>query len=115
MSQKNYTTLFERAVDVFGYVIDYLRKGRGKDDDVNVIKQITEVRRPYGFVRKYFRNNKERFSELREKLNQSRIAVPYDVYLTKATAYAVFAAIAGVFLGMLATVYLSSVGALEGV
>ena len=76
-------------------------------------RSVTHVGGPYGFVRGYFRSRSDRYADLRRHLNQARIGVPYDVYLSRAFGYSVAGAAFGVFVGFVTTYLLASSGALD--
>lgn len=59
-----------------------------------------QLRDGYGRIRTLFKRNPERFATYRLRLNQARVAIPYDIYLTGVVKKAFIAALAGLVVGI---------------
>ena len=104
----------ERLAEAVLVVSDGLRKAAVPFRRNKSNRSVTHVGKPYGFVRGYFRSRSGRYDDLRRYLNQARIGVPYDVYLSRAFGYSVLSAAFGIVIGVITTYLLASSGALDG-
>jgi flagellar protein FlaJ len=101
----------EKGAELIITVVDYLSRTRARMD--SHINRPSFLVGPYGFVRMYFKSRSERYSGLRMYLNQARISVPYDVYLTRAFYYSVGSALIGAVTGLMLTYVLWASGTLH--
>lgn len=104
----------ERLADFVVLVTDFLRRVTRPLRRNGTKRSVAHVRGQYGFLRGYFRSRPDRYADLRRHLNQARIGVPYDVYLSRAFGYSLMSAALGVFMGLFTTYLLASSGALDG-
>ncbi|MDZ7688266.1 MAG: type II secretion system F family protein [Halobacteriales archaeon] len=103
----------ERFAEIIVLVSDFLRR-IGRPWRRGTSRSVTDIGGPYGFVRGYFKSRPEKYANLRRHLNQARIGVPYDVYLSRAFGYSVMSAAFGVIAGVVTTYVMASSGALDG-
>jgi flagellar protein FlaJ len=72
-------------------------------------------REKYGYLRTYFKERADRHDGLQRSLNQARAGTTVDQYLASSVRWAVLAALAGVLVGVGATLLLERAGAFGAV
>ena len=75
-------------------------------------EDVRRLRERYGYVRTYFKRHPSGHRDLQRWLNQSRVGVTYDVYLTQSVKLAFVAATVGSLLGIGVTLVLTQMGVL---
>ncbi|MFC7132180.1 MULTISPECIES: type II secretion system F family protein [Salinibaculum] len=73
-----------------------------------------ELRAHYGWIRGFFKSRPSKYTDLQRTLNQARVGVNYDEYLTRSVQFALLGSLFGVLLGVGLTVLLSASGVLAG-
>jgi flagellar protein FlaJ len=114
-SQEGREDTSERAAEWFAGVLvradDYLYAARGYVRRTRGRSKLLGGR--YGYVRGYYRSRSEKYTDFRRHLNQARISVPYDVYLTRAFVYSAVAAMVGVVAGIGLAALVGATGSLD--
>ncbi|WP_411967086.1 type II secretion system F family protein [Haloferax sp. YSSS75] len=75
-------------------------------------EDVSRLRERYGYIRTYFKRHPGGHRDLQRWLNQSRVGVTYDVYLTQSVKLAFVAALLGSLLGVGVTLVLTRMGVL---
>ncbi|KAB1187725.1 MULTISPECIES: type II secretion system F family protein [Haloferax] len=75
-------------------------------------EDVRRLRERYGYVRTYFKRHPAGHRDLQRWLNQTRIGMTYDVYLTQSVKLALVAAAIGSLLGIAVTFVLVQMGVL---
>ncbi|KTG28401.1 type II secretion system F family protein [Haloferax profundi] len=75
-------------------------------------EDVRRLRERYGYVRTYFKRHPAGHRDLQRWLNQTRIGMTYDVYLTQSVKMALVAAALGSLLGLAVTLVLTQMGVL---
>jgi len=57
----------------------------------------------YGLFGNYFKSKKNSYAGYRKKINQARMEVGYDMYLSRITLYSIITGFVGILLGVLLT------------
>ncbi|MDZ7687939.1 MAG: type II secretion system F family protein [Halobacteriales archaeon] len=68
----------------------------------------------YGIFGNYFKSKKNNYAGYRKKINQARMEVGYDMYLSRISLYSVITGIVGALLGILLTWVLARIGVTQG-
>ena len=82
----------------------------GEDDSFS--KKIDRF--AYGVFGSYFEGKKDRYAGYRKKINQARMEVGFDMYLSRITLYSLILGLVGALLGGLLAWVLAQVGVMEG-
>jgi flagellar protein FlaJ len=69
----------------------------------------------FGPIRTYFKATPDDYVTLQRRLNQARLGVSYDIYLTKTVLYAVLVGLLSAISGIAVTAVLASLGVLAGI
>ncbi len=69
----------------------------------------------FGPIRTYFKSRSDHHSDLQRSLNQARLGITYDVYLTRAVLYSVLVGLLSAIIGIAGTLILSQAGVLAGI
>lgn len=80
--------------------------------DAGVTKKIDKF--AYNLFGNYFEGKKARYAGYRKKINQARMEVGYDMYLSRITLYSVLTGVVGIVLGAVLTFVLAQIGVMEG-
>jgi len=68
----------------------------------------------YGLFGSYFEGKKSRYAGYRKKINQARMEVGFDMYLSRITLYSLITGVVGIILGAVLTFVLAQIGVVEG-
>lgn len=101
----------QRTGGVLGGILGGSEEEEVEEEEDSFQKKIDRF--AYNLFGNYFKSKKNSYAGYRKKINQARMEVGYDMYLSRITLYSVITGLMGALLGVLLTWVLAQVGVTE--
>ena len=102
----------QRTGGVLGGILGGSEEEEAPDEEKDSFQKKID-RFAYNLFGNYFKSKKNSYAGYRKKINQARMEVGYDMYLSRITLYSVITGVIGILLGVMLTWVLAQVGVTE--